>query len=65
MPRLTLDDKRELCSQTVYLDGKPAKVSGARNDWATIYTLDGKSFAGFAWNRVERICREGGGMFAS
>lgn len=61
MPKLTLQAKRELCwTEDVTLDGKPAKIMGAANAYATVATLnvDGPAVE-FAWPTVVRIVASG------
>ena len=53
---LSLDEKRDLCGIPVTLNGKPACICGARNDFAKIVTLPGGGIsAEFAWETVKRI----------
>jgi hypothetical protein len=49
-----------------FLDGKPARVTGRRNDFATVQTLDAKGpSVEFAWETVERIMTEYDAAFRS
>ena len=60
--RNQLDQRRELCqTRTATLDGWPAVISGALNDFATVATLGGSGHAcEFAWPTVARIVANGG-----
>lgn len=59
---MTVDERRELCGGGVTLDGKPAAIGGARNDFAGVQALDGSASGEWAWSAVERI-RSNGGEF--
>jgi len=40
-----LEQRRQLCEAAVTLDGRPAKISGAHNEYATVTALpDGPSY---------------------
>lgn len=51
-------DRRGLCEATVTLDGMPARVCGARNDFATV--RNARYGVEFAWPTVARIVAAGG-----
>jgi hypothetical protein len=40
------------------LDGKPARIQGRKNDFATVAALDGPAYE-WAWETVDRIMRGG------
>lgn len=44
----------------VTLDGKPAKISGAENSYATVSTLDNTASFKWSWAGVETICKRDG-----
>jgi len=50
----------ELCDTRVTLDGKPAKIGGARNEFATVRLIRSGLSAEFAWPTVARIVARGG-----
>jgi hypothetical protein len=55
-----IDARRALCGARVTLDGRPAKIGGARCDFAAVSVLpDGPSYE-FAWPTVARIVAIGG-----
>ena len=56
---LTYDAKLELCQVRVTLNGKPAGITGALNDFGTIYDFDGRSFD-WAWPTIASIVARGG-----
>ena len=61
MTLITTEQKYELISARVTLDGKPAKISGARMQFATVATLDASGAAvEFSWQAVARIVAAGG-----
>lgn len=58
---ITTEQKYELIASRVTLNGKPAKVSGARLQFATVATLNSDGAAvEFAWPTVARIIAAGG-----
>lgn len=61
--------RRELANryagQACTLNGKPARVIGRLNDFATIAALDVSVDAEFAWETVARVMEEKGGAFRS
>ena len=57
---LTYDQKRDLCERRVFLDGAPAKIVGAKEQFATIATTDGRRAVEFAWTTAARIVSRGG-----
>lgn len=60
MAHPNLVDRYALCDTPVTLDGKPAKIAGAKRDFATIRTLpDGASYE-WAWETVARVVANGG-----
>lgn len=56
----TLDARRALVDIRVTLDGAPAAIMGARNAFATVRTLDGRTSAEWSWETVRRIVDNGG-----
>jgi hypothetical protein len=58
---LTLDERRELCrAANVTLDGKQAKICGARGLFATVAVVPDGPSHDFAWSVVARIVADGG-----
>jgi len=58
---LNLAAKQELCwAEGVTLDGKRAKISGYRNDFATVTALPDGARYEWAWPTVARIVAAGG-----
>lgn len=54
-------ERLELCAAHVTLDGKPAKIIGARLSGAIIFALDAPAEGvEFAWPTVARIVANGG-----
>lgn len=53
-------DRHALVLATVTLDGKRARVSGIRNDFATVTDAATGLSSEWAWPTVERIVRNGG-----
>ena len=60
---MSKDDKRALCGERVTLDGEPATISGADLPFATVRSLDGRMFAEWAWETVQRVVTIRGGAF--
>lgn len=56
----TLDERRELCEKSVTLEGKPARICGARLHFPRVATLDGKHQGEWSWAAVQRVCDNGG-----
>jgi hypothetical protein len=58
---ITTEQKYELIAARVTLDGKPAKISGTRQQFATVATIDPNGPAvEFSWPAVARIVATGG-----
>jgi hypothetical protein len=57
---LTLTQKYDLIAAVVTLDGKPAKVSGALQPFATVAQLPSGNAVEFAWSTVARIVAKDG-----
>jgi hypothetical protein len=57
--------RRALCAATVTLDGKPAKISGARAESAYVTALPGGPAVEYAWPTVARVVAENDGRFTS
>jgi len=57
---LTLDQKRDLCSTIVTLDGRAARISGAANKFATVAILNSALSCEYTWEAVERVIKAGG-----
>ena len=55
-----IDTRHRLCDTPVTLDGAPATVSGARNDFATVRLRSTGLSAEWAWETVARIVERGG-----
>lgn len=56
----TLDERAALCEAKVTLDGHKAKISGYRNDFATVRDLVTGNSPEWAWETVQRIVARGG-----
>lgn len=56
--------KRELCEEDVRLNGEPARISGVRNEFATVCQYPHGLCVEFAWQTVERIVNNGGNFRA-
>ena len=52
--------REEMCNAKVTLDGKRAKVSGIRNQFATVRDMETGLACEWAWSTVERIISKGG-----
>lgn len=62
---MPLEQKIELCEAKVTLNGEPAKVSGYKNDFATITQIKSGLSAEWSWQTVEHIIKNKGGQFKS
>ena len=63
---VTLDEKYSFVAANVTLDGRPAKIAGAKLDCATIWHLDTPSHGvHFAWKTVKHIIKRHNGKFHS
>lgn len=60
MTALTLQQRRDLVAVPVTLDGEPAVITGAQNEFATIATLRGGRAAPWSWPAAERVVQAGG-----
>jgi len=56
----TLDQRRDLCSIDVTLDGKPARIAGAKLPFAIVREAQSTKSVEFAWETVVRIIANGG-----
>jgi hypothetical protein len=57
----TLDARRALCAARVTLNGTRAIVTGARNPFASVVSLDGPQYdAEFSWAAAARVIAKGG-----
>lgn len=55
-----MQTRHELCAKKVTLNGNPAVISGANNDFATVTDMTTHLSAEWAWETVERIVNNGG-----
>lgn len=62
---LTLEEKRELCTKEVTLDGKPAYITGAKNSFAAVRFRDSGAACEWAWETVKFIVEQRNGAFKS
>ncbi len=53
-------NRHHLVLASVTLNGKPARVTGIRNDYALVMALRGETSAEFAWSTVESVVSSGG-----
>jgi hypothetical protein len=60
-----LEKRRGFCEADVTLNGERARISGARNPFATVTDLKSHLSAEWSWEAVERIINESNGMFRS
>jgi hypothetical protein len=59
-PSVPMDERRRLCCESCTLDGKPAVIMGALNDFATVAAFPvGPSYE-WAWSTVARVVAAGG-----
>jgi hypothetical protein len=58
-------DKRALADTTVTLNGKPAKVSGVANDYATVTDLANGTSHEYCWETVKHVIYTQNGAFKS
>jgi hypothetical protein len=55
-----LDERYDLMTATVTLDGKPAQISGAKQDHAMVRTYpDGNGYS-WSWDTVRDVVAKGG-----
>jgi len=52
---IDIDTRRALCALPCTLDGKPAAISGAARDFATVRDLKTGQGADWAWDTVARV----------
>lgn len=57
---MTLDQRHELIWATVTLNGEPARIIGARCDFATVVQSATGLSAVWSWPTAERIVQAGG-----
>ena len=60
MKYISTDERYDLIDARVTLNGKPAKISGARMQYAMVATLDGSMEFEWSWEAVARIVAAGG-----
>jgi hypothetical protein len=60
LTKSTFIDRHSLVLASVTLDGKPARVTGIRNDYALVMALRGETSAEFAWSTVASVVTQGG-----
>jgi hypothetical protein len=60
-----IQQRRDICRQSVTLDGKPAVIGGVYDQFAQIGTLETLHSVEFSWQTVDRIIRTKGGAFYS
>ena len=64
MQRLTRNQRsaisEEFTGAACTLDGKPAKITGRLNEFATVGALQGWMASEFSWEAVARIMAKGG-----
>lgn len=57
----TLEARRALCAARVTLNGSRAIVTGARNPFASVVSLDGPQYdVTYSWTAVARVIANGG-----
>ena len=52
--------RREACASRVTIDGRPAVITGAREPFAHVRSLDGVSDVEFSWVAIARVLDKGG-----
>lgn len=57
---ISTDERYALIDARVTLNGKPAKISGARMQFAMVAALDGSMEFEWSWDAVARIVTAGG-----
>lgn len=60
---ISLERRYTLIDAAVTLNGHAARVTGVREDFATVRALTVELWAVWAWETVDRIVREMGGQF--
>lgn len=64
-PMRSLDlDRYALTAAKVTLNGQPAKVTGALNDYAKVTQIESGLSCEWAWETVARIVANGGRFFS-
>lgn len=48
---------RQFAGRFCWLDGKEAKITGKKNRFATVSTMDGKMSFEYSWHTVNRVMR--------
>jgi hypothetical protein len=64
MKTLTLEQKLDIVSNSITLNGKPAIIIGAKSDYATVIALDGSERYQWNWVTAARIVENGGNFKA-
>lgn len=62
MAFMDYEERHRLCSASVTLDGKRAKLVGVRADVAVVVTLDGTCSAEWSWRSAAHVVENGGGF---
>jgi len=62
---VTKDDRYALCATAVTLNDRPARITGARLDFARVTDVATGLSAEWAWPTVAHIVRDGKGRFYS
>ena len=53
-------DREQFRGMLVTLDGQPAGISGFKNNFATVFQLEGSLSLEFSWLTVSRVVSRGG-----
>jgi len=62
---VSLQRKRELVDTPVSLNGRPARIVGVQQPFATVATIPQGPAMEWSWEAADRIVREHGGSFQS
>jgi hypothetical protein len=57
---MPLEEKRALCYAVVTLNGKPAVICGAQNEYATVAALPHGESCEWSWHTVKHVVANGG-----
>jgi len=62
---ISRDERYELCSSRVTLNGEPAKIGGITKKWASVTVLPNGPSYDWTWDVIARIVAEAGGRFVT
>lgn len=57
---ISIPSRIDLCASKVTVNGNRAKISGWKNNFATLHNLETGETSEWSWNTVSRVVSKGG-----